>query len=66
MFDVKKIVAGAVSGLVAAILADLDAWRSGADPDGGMPGFDWRKAGRRYLMGLLSGAAAAFGIDGVV
>lgn len=62
MIDLKKVLAGAVSGFVAAAIADLDAWRDGRDPDGGLPGFDWAKAFRRYVAGLVSGAMAALGM----
>lgn len=67
MMDWKKIVAGAVSGLVAAAMVDLDAWRAGKDPDAdGLPGFDVKKALRRYAYGAFSGALTAIGFGAVV
>jgi len=63
--DLKKIIAGAVSGFVAAFLVDLNSW-SKSTPDGkpNAP-FDFVLAFKRWLSGAASGAAAAWGIQGL-
>jgi len=60
--NIRMIIAGALSGLLAAILVDLDAWKRGAFDE--QP-FDWRVAIRRYVYGVISGVAAGLGIGGV-
>jgi predicted lysophospholipase L1 biosynthesis ABC-type transport system permease subunit len=56
MFDFKKIVAGAVSGFVAAAVVDVHAWSKSAEP------FNWTLAIKRWVAGAISGATAALGI----
>lgn len=59
-FDSKKILAGAVSGLVAAVLVDLNAWtkaEKGAK-------FDVKLASKRWISGAVSGATASVGLSG--
>lgn len=54
----KAIVAGAVSGFVAAAVVDVNAWSKRddkADP------FDWWLAFKRWVAGAVSGAAGAAG-----
>ena len=58
---VKKIVAGAVSGFVSAVLVDLDKWKQSA-----LDVFDWKLAIKRYFMGAVTGAAAAAGFGNLV
>lgn len=55
-FDYKKIIAGAVAGLVSAFLIDLNAWSKSDGP------FDWTLAFKRWVAGAVAGAFAAFGI----
>lgn len=57
----KLIIAGAVSGLVSAILVDVHAW-SKADP--ALP-FDWGLAVKRWVGGAVSGALAGLGLKGM-
>ena len=65
MFDLKKIIAGAISGFAAAFLTDLHAW-SKSTPDGKPnASFDFGLAFKRWVGGGLSGATAAFGMSGV-
>ncbi len=59
MIDWKKIVAGAVSGLVTAVLIDINAWSKAPS---GSP-FDWKLAFKRWVAGAVSGATAALGVD---
>lgn len=61
MIDLKKVLFCAVAGLLSAILADLDAWSSGRDPEGNWPGCDWRKLVRRYTKGITSGVITGLG-----
>lgn len=61
MFDLKKIFAGAVSGLVAAVVVDVHAWSKA--PKG--EAFDWALAVKRWVAGAISGATAALGIGSV-
>jgi hypothetical protein len=55
--DVKKVIAGAVSGFVAAALVDLNAWSKSTSG-----GFDWALAIKRWVAGAVSGALAALGM----
>lgn len=59
--DIKKIIAGAVAGFVAAALVDLDAWSKWNESDGKYP-FDFRVALKRWIYGAVSGAMAGFGL----
>jgi len=56
--DTKKIIAGAVSGFVAALLVDIHAWQTS-----GVSAFDWKIASQRWIAGAVSGAIAAMGIS---
>lgn len=56
--DVKKLVAGAVSGFVAALVVDVMAW---SKVPGNQP-FDWFIAFKRWVAGAVSGVTAALGI----
>jgi hypothetical protein len=56
MFDVKKLVAGAVSGFVGAAVVDIHAWSQSEGK------FDWVLAFKRWIAGAVSGVAAAMGI----
>lgn len=60
MFDVKRIVAGAVSGAVAALVVDINAWSRAKGSR-----FDWALAVKRWVAGAVSGAAAAIGVGGL-
>jgi len=55
----KKIIAGALSGVLAAIVVDVHAWSKGEGS------FDWGLALKRWVAGGVSGAAAAAGLSGV-
>lgn len=54
--DLKKLIAGAVSGFVAAVLVDIHAWSVGQGA------YDWAKAFKRWVAGAISGASAAAGL----
>lgn len=57
--DIRKLIAGAASGLLAAVVVDVQAWsRSGG-------AFDWGLAFKRWVSGAVSGAVAAMGIGAV-
>lgn len=60
MFDYKKIIAGAVSGFVGALVTDLHAWSTG----GGS--FDWILALKRWIAGAITGATTAAGLGALV
>jgi len=54
--DLKKIVAGAVSGFLGAFVVDLNAWKKATGS------FDWGLAAKRWVSGAVSGAMAALGM----
>jgi hypothetical protein len=56
MFDVKKLIAGAVSGFVGAAVVDIHAWSKSEGK------FDWVLAFKRWIAGAVSGVTAAMGI----
>ena len=58
---VKKVIAGAVSGFVSAVLVDLDKWKQSA-----LDVFDWKLAIKRYFMGAVTGAVTAAGFGNLV
>lgn len=60
MFDLKKIVAGAVAGAVGALVVDINAWSKFKGEK-----FDWALAIKRWVAGAVSGATAALGIGAV-
>lgn len=55
----RNLIAGAVSGFLAAFVVDLNAWSktSGA--------FDWLLAFKRWVAGAVAGATAALGFGQV-
>lgn len=55
----KIVIAGAVSGFVAALVVDVNAWARSKKP------FDWGLAVKRWLAGAVSGAAASAGVGAV-
>jgi hypothetical protein len=58
---VKNVIVGAFSGLLSAIMVDLNAWKLSPNPD-----FDFKLAAKRWLAGAVSGAAAALGFGAAV
>ncbi len=56
---IKKIIAGAVSGFVAAVVVDINAWSKSDKP------YDWGLAFKRWVSGAVSGAVAGLGTGGV-
>ncbi len=57
--DWKRVIAGAVSGFVAAFVVDVNAWaKSNAK-------FDVALAVKRWISGAVSGGAAALGFGGL-
>lgn len=56
-WDVKKLSAGAVAGVLAAVVVDLHAWAQSSE------GFDWGLAVKRWAAGAVSGALAALGLE---
>ena len=57
--DIKKILAGAASGFLAAFVVDLHAWSASKEK------FDVPLAMKRWVAGAVSGAAAGAGIGGL-
>ena len=59
----KVVIAGAVSGFVAALTIDINAWCN-TTPKGkkNLP-FDWRLAFKRWVAGGIMGGTAAMGWD---
>lgn len=55
--DTKKLLAGAVSGFVAAFLVDLNAWSKSKGAK-----FDFMLGFQRWVAGAVSGAMAALGM----
>lgn len=55
----KKLIAGTVSGFLAAFVVDIHAWSRSSDA------FDWGLAVKRWVSGAVSGAVAAFGVQGL-
>lgn len=60
VIDIKKIIAGAVSGFAAAFVVDVMAWSKA--PKGEV--FDFGIAVKRWIAGAMSGIAGAMGIAG--
>lgn len=52
----RKVLSGAASGLVSAILIDIHAWSQTPGP------FDWPLALRRWVAGALAGLASGLGL----
>lgn len=59
MFDQKKLIAGAISGIIAAVLVDLDAYKNSEGP------YNWSVAVRRIVIGAVTGALGAVGLGGL-
>ena len=57
----NKYVAGALSGLLAAAVVDIAAFRSWKSVDDAKA-FDWKVAGFRWLQGAISGVLIAAGL----
>jgi hypothetical protein len=51
----KLIIGGAAAGFLAALAVDINAWAKSDKP------FDWGLAGKRWLAGAVTGAAAGAG-----
>ncbi len=64
MMDVKKIGAGALSGALAALVVDINAYLGWAKAHDGSS-WDWRVAFARVLQGAVTGAMAGFGLSAV-
>ena len=56
MINWKNVIGGAVSGFLAAVLVDVDAWRKSSGA------FDWGLALKRWVSGAIAGALAGAGI----
>ena len=61
MIDMKKIIAGAVAGIVSAAVIDIDAWAKWKADDHDGAAFDWGVAVKRWVSGAVSGVLAALG-----
>jgi len=59
--EIKKVIVGAMSGFVSAVLVDLDKWKKSE-----LDKFDWNLAIKRYFMGAVTGAIAAAGFGNIV
>lgn len=55
--QLKKVVAGTLSGFVSAFLVDLNAWKSNE----AMEHFNYALAIKRWLAGAVSGALTGLG-----
>jgi hypothetical protein len=58
---IKRFLACALGGFLAAVAVDIDAWRRSA-AEGVVPVFDWKLAVQRWLNGALAGALAGLGL----
>ena len=56
---VKKLIAGAVSGLLAAVVVDVHAWAKSSEA------FNWGLAVKRWVAGAVSGATGALGMGAI-
>jgi len=56
--NTKMVLVGALSGLVAAAVTDLQAWAASEGK------FQWGLALRRWFVGVITGAAAGAGLPG--
>lgn len=61
MIDYKKLIAGAVAGLLAAVTVDVNAWKSYPDDKP----YNWGVAFKRWIAGAVTGALAALGLGQV-
>lgn len=59
---IQNLIAGAVAGLLAAIIVDLNAYKHAVEAGLGYS-FDWRLALGRWVTGIISGALAGLGIS---
>ena len=57
--EIKKIVAGALSGALAAVVIDVNAWSKSDAP------FDLKLAFKRWIAGAISGIVVALGFGQV-
>jgi len=57
-------VAGALSGLLAAAVVDIGAFRAWKNVNEAMA-YDWKTAAWRWFQGAVSGALMAAGVAGV-
>ena len=55
----KKLIAGAVSGVLAALVVDINAWSKTQEP------FNWGLAVKRWVSGAITGATGAFGVQAI-
>ena len=53
--DTKKIIAGAISGFMAAFIVDIHAWEKSDK-------FAWGLAAKRWFAGAVTGAMGALGV----
>jgi hypothetical protein len=59
--DLKKLVAGAISGALGGLIVDINSYQAWAKAHDGST-FDWTVALSRVLQGAIVGAAAAGGL----
>jgi hypothetical protein len=60
-----KLLGGAISGFMAALLVDLHAWQNDGFSFSWAKQFNWKMATGRWMLGLLSGAITASGFSAV-
>ena len=57
----KVVIAGAVSGFVAALTIDINAWCKSTPKGTDNAPFDWSLALKRWIAGAMVGGTAAMG-----
>lgn len=64
--NIKAILAGAVSGFVAALVTDLNAWSKSTPKGEPNAPFDFKLAFQRWVAGAMTGGMAAMGWNATV
>lgn len=59
--EIRKIIAGAISGFLSAFVVDVMAWSKHR----GVKPFNWGVAAKRWVAGVITGVVAALGVGQV-